>query len=62
MRTILRSLLPSASRYRQLFFALEVVKEAAFGQPGLFANIFNPSRRISLRADHMHRRIQELRL
>ena len=44
---------------RQLFFALEVVKETALGEPCGFANVFNAGCRVSLGADHVKGGIQD---
>jgi hypothetical protein len=44
---------------RQIFLAIEVMEEGALGQAGCRADVVHRGPRIALRADHLHRRIQE---
>jgi hypothetical protein len=44
---------------RQIFLALEVVKEAAFGEAGFVADILDPGRGVSLRAHHLEGRVED---
>src|SRR5258707_1140475 len=43
----------------QVFLALEVMEEGALGEAGRPADVIHRRRRISLRANDMHRRVQE---
>ena len=43
----------------QVFLAVEVVEEAAFGEPGSFADILNARGGVALGADDVESRIEE---
>ena len=44
---------------REIFLALEVMKESTLCQTGRLADIVHRARRVALRADHLHRRIEQ---
>ena len=48
-------------REREVFLALEVMEEAALGEPGRFANIFDSCSGVAFGADHVESRVQKLR-
>jgi hypothetical protein len=47
---------------RKLFLALEVMEEAALGQPSGQADVIDGRRRIALGTDHLQGRVQDFRL
>jgi hypothetical protein len=47
---------------RKVFLALEVMEEAALGQPSGQADVIDGGRRIALGTDHLQGRVQEFRL
>ena len=44
---------------REIFLALEVMKERTLCQTGRLADVVHRARRVALRADHLHRRIEQ---
>ena len=44
---------------RKVFLALEVMKERTLREAGRAADIVHRARRVALRADHMHRRVEQ---
>ena len=44
---------------REIFLALEVMKERTLREAGRAADIVHRARRVALRADHLHRRVEQ---